>query len=73
MNHIQFKKSLRYFAGALPLMVLGPVLLTAGNVVKNGEKNMLLMGIGIFVLFLAMLVFVLAIAAFSKALLMIKN
>jgi len=68
MNHEKLKKSLKYFAGALPLMVLGPVLLTAGNIVKNGEKNMLLMALGVFVLFLAMLVFVLAIAAFSKAL-----
>jgi hypothetical protein len=68
MNHIKLKKSLKYFAGALPLMVLGPVLLTAGNIAKNGEKNMLLMALGVFVLFLAMLVFVLAIAAFSKAL-----
>jgi len=68
MNHEKLKKRLKYSAGALPLMVLGPVLLTAENIVKNAEKNMLLMALGVFVLFLAMLVFVLAIAAFSKAL-----
>lgn len=49
-------------------MVLGPVILTAGNVVKDGQKNMPLMILGVVLLFVAMLVVVLAIAAFSKAL-----
>ena len=49
-------------------MIVGPVVLTAGNVAKNGHKNMPLMVLGVLILFGAMLVLVLAIAAFSKAL-----
>ena len=68
MDHIKLKKSLRLFALSLPLMIVGPVVLTAGNVAKNGHKNMPLMVLGVLILFGAMLVLVLAIAAFSKAL-----